>query len=143
MSPAPTIANLYVAIYKLTHILPLLDKYLPFYKRFIEDGFAIWLHDDNPMTNTNNWSDFKTIVNGSGLKWKFKNPCKKLVFMDMTIQIKARNIVTILYAKPLALYQYILTNSCHPPGILTRLVYDLRACEPMVLSPWSHSLLKS
>jgi hypothetical protein len=28
MSPAPTIANLYVAIYELSHILPLLDKYL-------------------------------------------------------------------------------------------------------------------
>ena len=68
MSPAPIIANLYVAIYKQTHILPLLDKYLPFFKRCIDDGFAIWLHDDNPTTNANIWANFKTIVNGSGLK---------------------------------------------------------------------------
>ena len=88
MSPAPTIANLYIAIYKLTHILPLLDKYLPFYKRFIDDRFAIWLHNNNPTTDTNNWADFKTIANWSRLKWTFENPCKKLVFMDMTIQIK-------------------------------------------------------
>jgi hypothetical protein len=47
MSPAPTIANLYIAIYKLNLIIPLLDKYLMFCKRFIDNGFAIWLHDLN------------------------------------------------------------------------------------------------
>ena len=45
MLPAPTIANLYVAIYELNHIIPLLEKYLLFYKIFINNGFAIWLHD--------------------------------------------------------------------------------------------------
>ena len=87
MSPAPTIENLYVAIYEQEHILPILEKYLPFYKRFIDNGFAIWLHANNPPTSTNNWVEFKTIFNGSGLKWTFKNPFKKLVFMDMTIRI--------------------------------------------------------
>jgi hypothetical protein len=33
MSPAPTIANLYVAIYELEFIIPLLEKYLMFYKK--------------------------------------------------------------------------------------------------------------
>ena len=41
MSPAPTIPNLYVAIFELKHIIPLLDKFLLFYKRFIDNGFAI------------------------------------------------------------------------------------------------------
>jgi hypothetical protein len=41
MLPAPTVANLYVAIYELNHIIPLLNKYLMFYKKFIDDGFAI------------------------------------------------------------------------------------------------------
>jgi hypothetical protein len=41
MSPAPTIANLYVSIYEATHILPPLSKYILFYKRFIDDGFAV------------------------------------------------------------------------------------------------------
>jgi hypothetical protein len=52
MSPAPTIA---VAIFKLSNILPLFDKYLFFYKRFIHDGFAIWLHDKDPTTDAKNW----------------------------------------------------------------------------------------
>ena len=42
--------------------------------------------------------------------------------MDMTIQIENGLIVTSMYAKPMALYQYIPPNSCHPPGVLKGLV---------------------
>jgi hypothetical protein len=123
MSPAPTIANLYVAIYELEFIIPLLEKYLMFYKRFIDDGFAVWLHNLNPTIDAENWNDFKALTNAMGLNWTFKSPRKKLVFMDMTIQIKGGKIVTTIYAKPMALYQYIPPNSCHPPGVLTGLIF--------------------
>jgi hypothetical protein len=43
--------------------------------------------------------------------------------MDMIIQVKGEKIVTTIHAKPLALYQYIPTNSCHPPGVLTSLIF--------------------
>ncbi len=58
-----------------------------------------------------------------GLNWTFKSPRKKLTFMDMTIQVEGEKIVTTIYAKPLALYQYIPPNSCHPPGVLTGLIF--------------------
>ncbi|KAL3763565.1 hypothetical protein ACHAW5_008108, partial [Stephanodiscus triporus] len=52
MSPAPTIANLYVAIYEELHVL----KYIPlpvlYLRRFIDDGFGIWLHDPDPVGGT-------------------------------------------------------------------------------------------
>ena len=123
MSPAPTIANLYVAIYELNYITPLLKKYLLFYKRFIDDGFTIWLHDPDSTIDAKNWNDFKALINAMGLNWTFKSPRKKLIFMDMTIQIEGERITTTIYAKPLALYQYIPPNSCHPPGVLTGLVF--------------------
>ena len=104
MSPAPTIANLYIAIYKLNHITPLLDKYLMFYKRFIDNGFAIWLHDLDPTIDATNWNNFKALIYAMGLRWMFKSPKKKLIFMDMTIQAKRKKIFTTIYAKPLALY---------------------------------------
>jgi hypothetical protein len=68
MSPIPTIANLYVAIYKLNHITPLLDKYRMYYKRFIDVRFAIWLHDLDPTIDTTNWNDFKALINAMGLR---------------------------------------------------------------------------
>jgi hypothetical protein len=85
MLPAPTIANLYVAIYERDHIIPLIGSYLMYYKQFIDDGFTIWLHKNNPTTNVNNWDNFKNICNVMGLSWTFKSPPKKLIFMDMTM----------------------------------------------------------
>jgi hypothetical protein len=43
--------------------------------------------------------------------------------MDLNIEIEDGRIVTLLYAKPMALYLYIPPNSSHAPGILTGLVY--------------------
>ncbi len=48
---------------------------------------------------------------------------KESYFMDMTIKISGSQLVTALYAKPMALYKYILPSSCHPPGALTSLVF--------------------
>ncbi len=124
MLPPPTIANLYVTIYERNHIIPLVGvKYLMFYKRSIDDGFAVWLHDKDPTTDASNWNDFKACINAMGLKWTFKSPRKKLTFMDTTIQVKGDKLITTIYAKPLALYQYILSNSCHSPGVLTGLIF--------------------
>jgi len=115
MSPTPTIANLYVAIYEHNHIIPLVNvKYLLFYKRFINDGFAVCLHDEDPTTDANNWNDVKACINAMGLNWTFKSPRKKLAFVDMTIQVKGEKIVTTIYTKPLALYQYILVTHLEP-----------------------------
>ena len=123
MSPAPTIANLYVAIYEATHILPLLTSFLFFLKRFIDDGLGIWLHDPDPDVDAANWILFKTLINAMGLKWTSTKLSKKVIFMDMTIKISGSRLVTALYAKPMALYQYIPPTSCHPPGALTGLVF--------------------
>ena len=129
MLPAPTITNLYVAIYEQTHIIPLFNKYLFYYKRFIDDGFAVWLCDANPTAkNDKNRDDFKNIVNRSGLNWTFKTPCKMLNFMDIIIQIEEGKIKTTLYAKYMALYQYIHPNSCPPLGVLTGLIYGQILC---------------
>ncbi len=43
--------------------------------------------------------------------------------MDMKIKIEGERLITTLYAKPMALYQYIPASSCHPPGVLTGLIF--------------------
>jgi hypothetical protein len=54
MSPASTIVNLYVAIYEATHILPFLNSFLFYLKRFIDNGLGIWLHDPDTDINAAN-----------------------------------------------------------------------------------------
>ncbi len=115
MSPAPTIANLYIAIYKAMHILPLFPSFLFYLKRFIDDGLGIWLHDPDPDADAANWILFKTLINAMGLRWTSTKLSKKVIFMDVTIEISGSRLVTALYAKPMAMYQYILPTSCHPP----------------------------
>ena len=122
MSPASANANLYIAIYELNCITPLLGKYLLCYKRFNDNGFAIWLHDLNPTMDAKNGMTSRPY----STRWvsaRHSSPRKKLVFMDMTIQVKGERIITTIYDKPLALYQYIPPNSCHPPEVLTGLIF--------------------
>jgi hypothetical protein len=87
MSPAPTIANLYVAIYKAMHIFPLLDSFLFYLKRFINDGLGIWIPDPDPDVDAANWILFKTLINAMGLKWTSTKLSTKVIFTNMTIKI--------------------------------------------------------
>ena len=123
MLPAPSLANLFVALHEVSHILKFLETFLFFLKRFIDDGFGIWLHDADPMTDENNWRNFQRAVNSGGLTWEFSQRSKSVVFMDMTIEIEDGKIMTRLYAKPLALYLYIPPHSAHAPGVHTGLVF--------------------
>jgi hypothetical protein len=43
MSPAPTIANLYVAINEEMHVLNFVPSTVRYLRRFIDDGFGVWL----------------------------------------------------------------------------------------------------
>jgi len=122
MSPAPTIANLYVAIYEEMHILQFLPSPILYLRRFIDDGFGIWLHDPDPLIDEKNWSDFQACLNASGLNWIFSKRADEVIFMDLRLRIEGRHIKTSLYAKPMALHLYLPPHSCHAPGVLSGLV---------------------
>jgi len=102
MSPAPTIANLYVAIYEATHILPLLTSFLFFLKRFIDDGLGIWLHDPDPDVDAANWILFKTLINARGLRWTSTKLSTKVIFMDTTIKVSGSQLVISYSTTPLS-----------------------------------------
>ena len=74
MSPAPTIANLYVSIFENQNLSPGNPHHLSFLRRFIDDGFGIWLTDSDPTTDEIEWERFKTLINSMGLTWKFTPP---------------------------------------------------------------------
>ena len=103
MSPAPSIANLYVAIYERDHLNPCQHTALHFLRRFIDDGFGIWLRDPNPQTDNDNWTTFQNTINTMGLTWEFSPRSNTVNFMDIVITLTNGKFTTKLYSKPSAL----------------------------------------
>ncbi len=123
MSPAPTIANLFVAIYEKTHLQQYFPHVVLYLCHFTNDGIGIWLHDPDPTIDKNNWLNFQTCLINSGLKWVFGKRSDEVVFMDLRLKIEGKKIVTSLFLKPMALHLYIPPHSCHAPGILSGMVF--------------------
>ena len=63
MSPAPIIANLFVAIYDNNHLLSLTPPGLFFPRRFINDCFGIWHHPKDKQQDDTNWTSFQCNIN--------------------------------------------------------------------------------
>ncbi len=125
MSPAPTIANLFVAIYEKTHVLQYVPHVFLYLCCFINDGIDIWLHNPDLTIDKNNWLNFQACLNNSGLKWVFSKRSNEVVFMDLRLKIEGKKIVTSLFAKPMALHLYIPPHSCHALGVLLGIVFGI------------------
>ena len=123
MAPAPSIANLFVAIYEQSNIVPFPKSNLPFLRRFIDDGFGIWLRDCNHEKDSQQWDLFQNIVNAMGLTWEFSPRSQSVTFMDLTVTLLDGKITTSLYAKPMALHLYLPPTSCHTPGLTIGLIH--------------------
>jgi hypothetical protein len=121
--PAPPIANLFYAIKELD-LIPRWQSLIPFYVRFIDDVFGIWVHDRDPERDMQLWNDFQNDVNQHhGLQWTFTERSRSVVFMDMTIYMDRSRIATDLYEKPMCLFLYLPYHSSHPPGVLNSLIF--------------------
>ena len=122
MSPAPTIANLYVSLFENEFIINKFPTHLYFLRRFINDGFGIWLRDPDESRDIVEWNKFKTLINSMGLTWDFTERSHTTVFMDLTVTLQNGCFSTAIYAKPMALHLYIPPSSSHAPGIATGLI---------------------
>ena len=123
MAPAPSIANLFVAIYETCNIVTFPKSYLPFLRRFIDDGFGIWLRDSDRDTDAKQWDLFQNIINTMGLTWEFSPRSHNVTFMDLNITLVDGRLYTSLYAKPMALHLYLPPTSCHAPGLTVGLIH--------------------
>jgi len=121
--PAPPWATIYFAIHE-NKFVPMFESVLFFYRRYIDDVFAIWLAHPDPAENARLWQEFKSVLNDfHGLKWKIEPLSKSgVAFMDMSLSIVNGKIHSTLYEKPMALHLYIPPSSAHPPGVLAGLV---------------------
>ena len=106
----------------LRHLLHTFRHNLLFYKRFIDDGFGIWI--DHPEGHT--FTDLLNSFNNWGsLKWTTDGLTTSIVFLDqiITINLATRQLVFKTYQKEMNLYLYIPPHSAHPPGVLRSLIF--------------------
>ena len=101
---ASTIANLFVLLHEQKEILPKFASNLHLYRRFIDDGFIIWKHNEDQATDLRNYKAFKKTVRSGGLRWTFTDSSLQVDFTDLTVM--GSKVTTKLYEKPPALYLY-------------------------------------
>ena len=118
-------ATIYFAVHENNTLLVNFNNHLLIYKRFIDDIFGIWIPASVPNIQTD-FESFKATTNNFGiLKWEFEELSTSVNFLDLTISIENNKIVTRTYQKPINLYQYIMPQSCHPPGMAKGIITSL------------------
>ena len=115
--PACCYATIYYAI-KEVYLMNHYSDNLLFYKRYIDDVFAIWIDNNTSLK----FEDLEKDMNFHRLRWEVQPLSTSVVFLDMTISITNNKIHTIIYEKELNLYLYISPHSAHPPGVLAGLI---------------------
>lgn len=122
--PAVDWANIYFGLHEMEFLdNSIFSAHLYFYKRFVDDVFGIWIPHHDPTIDEQLWASFVNIVNGfHNMEWTFSRRSTRVEFMDLDIELHNGSVITRVYEKPLALFQYIPPHSAHPPGCRAGLV---------------------
>ena len=115
VSPACMWATCFYAPHE-EHLMEKYSAYLLFYRRYIDDVFAVW--DFCSRKSHKLFRRFKRDLWFAGLQWTVDDPSDSVVFLDTTITLQNGNLETRLYEKHLNLYLYLPPTSAHPPGVL-------------------------
>ena len=123
-SCAVQFANLYFGWHEKEIILPEFQDRLGrilFYRRFIDDVFLIWIGAlDGEWTRL-----FNTFNNYGILKWDPPVIGNSVDFLDLTLTIKGRRIVTKTFQKPNNPHLYLPPHSAHPSSTIHGTIYGL------------------
>ena len=117
-------ANLYFGQHEKDTILPSfkdLLKRIPFYRRFVDDVFFVWIGGCDVM-----WDSLIHVFNSFGiLKWDTSLPKSSVHFLDLWITMEGNRIVTKTYQKPNNPYLYLPPHSAHPSSMIHGTIYGL------------------
>ena len=125
-SVACVYATIYYSFHEELKILPPQHGLgIFFYRRFIDDIFAIiLLADDGKYERLVQALNSFGEDPGKRLKWEASKPSMEVNFLDLTIMVGARgNISTRTFQKAINLYMYIPPHSAHPVGVLKGVIY--------------------
>ena len=118
------LCNFILCLFEQKFIQTKYKKYILFYRRQIDDIFAIWVpNPDNPAA----WTSFINDLNSyCKLEWNTEDLSRKVNFLDITISINQKNeIEYCTYQKAMNRFLYIPAHSAHPPGVFKSLIFGL------------------
>ncbi len=116
-------ATIFMGAYEEDYIHPNLNNHgIFYYRRFIDDGFAVIRDQDDNVTN------FMNLVNtlgpeGKRLQWTTSGPKMALEFLDLRLQISAGKIISSSYSKEMNLHLYLPAHSAHPASNIAGMIY--------------------
>ena len=122
--PACSYAEIYYAIHEYG-LLENCKNQLHYYRRYIDDGFGIWLRDNDPTTDEHKWRLFQRSSKFQNLDWEFSQRATTANYLDLTVKIQGNQIVTSIYEKPMNLHLYLPSHSAHPPSVLRSLIQSM------------------
>ena len=117
--------TIYSAVHKNTALIITFQNNLLIYKRSIVNICNIWIPVHVPYTQQDFDMVKSAIQNVGSLTRGFEELFSSANFPDLTISIENNKIITKAYQKSINLYQYILSLSCHPPGMAKGTVTSL------------------
>lgn len=106
---APNYANIFMASLEEPFLAARPLKPL-IYKRFLDDIFFIWHHDEESLLKF--VADFNSVHPSIAFTYSYSKSAVN--FLDVTVQIKDNRIFTTLYKKPTDRHQYLHFKSSHP-----------------------------
>jgi hypothetical protein len=94
---------------------------LSFYKRFIDDGFGIWIG------STEELEQFRQKANAihKNIQVELRWSRTQIEFLDLMVRKEDGRLRTDLYVKPTDKHVYVASDSCHPTHVKRAIPYGL------------------
>ena len=99
------------------------DNPIKFFKRFLDDIFLLW------QGTADDFAEFMDLLNNFHTNIKFKKEGdftnRSTEFLDVSIRMAGKTLITDLHVKPTAANQYLMPSSVHPEHISNNIPFSL------------------
>ena len=97
-------ATLYYGIWEIK-FLTLFEDCLPYYRRYIDDCFGIWICNPDSTIDSANWMAFQASMDSYGkLEWTFTDQAIQENCLDLALKLTPEGITTSQFEKAMDLY---------------------------------------